>query len=260
MESLLIPFILILTQLQWTLIRGEVAWSTSDQKPLLFWLHLVGVWIGLSAAYSLIVNLFWRFIIFRKLVLGAASAGRHPMDTDSYVQRWKLWKYFEVAPADIRGFLLGGTVYKCWFERLGGAKIGSNVCLFPCGADPDIVEPEIIKIGDGAMINKACLIGHINTFGSLQINPVTVRGGASMRSLTRLSSGATLGRGATLLEHTLVLPGDLIDRGMMLQGAPAHEVTDHSDSTVVKFLKSEADNEADNANEMSPLLKKEDIP
>ena len=55
-----------------------------------------------------------------------------------------------------------------------------------------------------------------------------------MRSATRLSSGGVLGRRATLLEHTLVLPGDMVDKDTTVQGTPTSEYTG---SNVIAFVR-----------------------
>ena len=49
--------------------------------------------------------------------------------------------------------------------QLLGAKIGTNVCLYPNGGDPMMTEPDMVTIGDDASIDDASLIAHINTRG-----------------------------------------------------------------------------------------------
>lgn len=46
-----------------------------------------------------------------------------------------------------------------------GANIGKNVCLYPNGGDPMMTEPDLVTIDDGAAIDDASLVAHINTRG-----------------------------------------------------------------------------------------------
>merc|ERR1719399_2329980 len=87
-----------------------------------------------------------------------------------------------------------------------------------------MTEPDLVTLDDGACIDCASLICHINSRGAFGLNPLRVGPGACMRSTSRLLSGASMEANASLLEHTLVLGGDLVDENTIVQGWPANIV------------------------------------
>src|SRR5690348_7921802 len=60
-------------------------------------------------------------------------------------------------------------------------------------------------VGNGACVDSAALIGHLNSKGSFSLNTLTVGPGCCLRSGSRLLSGATMAPGSALLEHTLIM-------------------------------------------------------
>eukprot|EP00983_Pelagomonas_calceolata_P049674 1141625-Pelagomonas_calceolata.AAC.3 len=84
--------------------------------------------------------------------------------------------------------LLGGSIYIVWAFRsedtqketlhhiktLLGARIGRDVCLYPHGADPAMTEPDLVTIGNGACIDDAALVAHINARGNFELNQVKI--------------------------------------------------------------------------------------
>eukprot|EP00929_Paragymnodinium_shiwhaense_P104661 TRINITY_DN6927_c0_g1_i2.p1 TRINITY_DN6927_c0_g1~~TRINITY_DN6927_c0_g1_i2.p1 ORF type:complete len:1712 (+),score=350.83 TRINITY_DN6927_c0_g1_i2:139-5274(+) len=160
------------------------------------------------------------------LFMGRRVAGEYSWDKSSYCQRWQL--YLAVAP--VRHFasggldylsLLQGSQFLVWYYRALGAKIGKNVCLYPNGADPMMTEPEMVTIGDGACIDDASLIAHLNTQGVFSIGPLKVADHAVMRTSSRLQQAATLAEESVLLEHTLILPAETVRQKEWKQGWPA---------------------------------------
>jgi hypothetical protein len=123
------------------------------------------------------------------LLLGRRKVGEYPWDKSSYCQRWQLYLALE----DIRrgenrrsGVLdmIEGSQYLVWYFQALGAKIGTNVLLYPNGGfydlifllftsrafahfvvagDPMMTEPDLVTIGDDASVDDASLIAHINT-------------------------------------------------------------------------------------------------
>lgn len=91
-----------------------------------------------------------------------------------------------------------------------------------------MTEPELVQIGHYAAIDNASLIAHINSRGQFSLNTVVVGPGATLRSNSRLLSGAAMMPHSTLLEHTLVLGGDVVDEDDTMQGWPAESVAAHS--------------------------------
>ena len=156
-----------------------------------------------------------------------------PFVQSSYCQRWQVYLSATVIIRKAyfgNGILdhLNGSAYLVWFFRAHGCHIGRDVCLYPTGADPIMTEPELVQIGHYAAIDNASLIAHINSRGQFSLNNVVVGPGATLRSNSRLLSGAAMMPHSALLEHTLVLGGDVVDEDDTMQGWPAESVPSHS--------------------------------
>jgi hypothetical protein len=119
--------------------------------------------------------------------------------------------------------MLQGSQWLVWYFRALGGKIGKNVCLYPNGGDPMMTEPELVTIGDGASVDNASLIAHINTRGTFRLNPVKVGSYCVLKTMCRLLSGASMDDHSIMLEHTLVLAGETVDKGKVWQGWPSEK-------------------------------------
>jgi hypothetical protein len=80
-----------------------------------------------------------------------------------------------------------------------------------------MTEPELVTIGDGASVDNASLIAHINTRGTFRLNPVKVGSYCVLKTMCRLLSGASMDDHSIMLEHTLVLAGETVDKGKVWQ-------------------------------------------
>jgi len=166
-------------------------------------------------------------------IIGNRVPGRYNWDESSYCQRWQVYLS---ATCIIRNAYFGngildhlnGSAYLVSFFRAHGCHIGKDVCLYPTGADPIMTEPELVQIGHYAAIDDASLIAHINSCGEFSLNKVVVGPGATLRANSRVLSGAAMMAYSTLLEHSLVLGGDVVDEGDTMQGWPAEPVGAYS--------------------------------
>ena len=66
-----------------------------------------------------------------------------------------------------------------------------------------MTEPDLVTIEDGATVDDASLIGHLNSRGVFTLNRLHVGKGAGMRSFTRLLSGATMEASSRMLARRL---------------------------------------------------------
>ena len=109
-----------------------------------------------------------------------------------------------------------------WYRALGGL-IGKGCCLFPQGSDLLLVEPDLIRMGDRVCVNNASsIVCHLNTRGAFSLGTITLGDGATVRAFSRVMADATVAREARLLEHTLVMAGECLQRAQTRQGWPAH--------------------------------------
>ena len=118
--------------------------------------------------------------------------------------------------------MLTGTHYLVLYFRTLGAKIGKDCALYVGGELSLIItEPDLSEHGDRVAIDDASLSSHINSRGHFSLNRLSVGSRSSLRSGSRLLSGAEIGEDACLLEHTLIMSGDTADNGKTYQGWPA---------------------------------------
>lgn len=147
----------------------------------------------------------------------------------SYCQRWQLFLKLETfrrhcyGGYGILGMLTGSHWIVLYFRALG-ARIGKDCSLF-AGGLPSLMftEPDLLTLGDRVTVDDASLVGHINTRGKFDLNPLYVGDRSVLRSGSRLLSGARMESDSCLLEHTLVMAGDVVDEGVTMQGWPAEE-------------------------------------
>ncbi|MBX2804236.1 MAG: AMP-binding protein [Myxococcales bacterium] len=158
-------------------------------------------------------------------LLGRRVPGAHPWDASPYCQRWKVHQAIQrLHQSWLSGRslldLLGGSAYLVDYLRALGATVGRDVCLYPNGSDPMATEPDLLTIGDGATIDRAILVAHLNTRGQWELGPITIGRGVSLKSDARVLLWGAVEDGARLAEHTLVLGGDVVQRGEVWEGWP----------------------------------------
>ncbi|PWY85535.1 hypothetical protein BO83DRAFT_443384 [Aspergillus eucalypticola CBS 122712] len=190
-----------------------------------------GVLAAVMAAVTLIQTVVSLGIVIavKWILVGQRTEGSYPYDGSSYCQRWQIMRTIDILLEESFGgtgilSLLTGTAYLSWFYRAMGAKIGAD-CALNANGDPHIffTEPDLVTLGDRVTVDDASLVCHLNTRGDFELHTLKVGDRSVMRTGSRLLSGASMGKDACLLEHTLVLSGDHVEDGTTLQGWPAEE-------------------------------------
>lgn len=182
----------------------------------------------ISALLSILSVISIALVIAAKwIILGRRKPGSYDWDQSSYCQRWQLFLTIEAIRRKSFGGhgvlgLLTGTHFCVLYFRALGAKIGKDCALF-AGGRPSLMftEPDLLTLGDRVSVDDASLVGHINSRGKFSLNELSVGSRSVLRSGTRLLSGAKMGEDAILLEHTLIMAGDVADDGTAYQGWPA---------------------------------------
>ncbi|MEN0065438.1 MAG: AMP-binding protein [Myxococcota bacterium] len=159
------------------------------------------------------------------VLIGRRKPGPHPWDESPYCQRWKLHQAIQrLHQSWIGGRPLldsfGGSAFMVDYFRALGAQIGRSVCLYPNGADPMATEPDLLTIGDGAVIDRAIIVAHLNTRGQWELGPIAVGREVSLRSDSRVLMWGEVEDCAQLVEHTLVLGGEVVESGQIWSGWP----------------------------------------
>ena len=124
---------------------GNNFWTEMAEWRYLLLLVFVYLWVHM-------MHTVLRFVFdtgLKWLIIGRRTPGLYPWDKSSYCLRWKI---FESLCADSLHDLrfLGGSAFLPFFYNNMGSKIGRRVCLYPTGADPPMVEPDLVVIEDGA--------------------------------------------------------------------------------------------------------------
>eukprot|EP00662_Eupelagonemidae_sp_cell21_P046971 gene46971-59691_t len=160
-------------------------------------------------------------------IVGQRQTGLCSWDQSSYCQRWQLHLGLSCVRHSCYGDkvgvldLLGGSAWVVWYFRACGARIGSDVCLYPNGADPMMTEPDLCHIADltrvdciqRVTVDAASVISHMNTRGEFMLNTMRIGEGAVMRYGSRCLSGGTMEARSTLCERSLLLTGEVADEG-----------------------------------------------
>lgn len=160
-------------------------------------------------------------------LLGRRQPGNYDWDKSPYCQRWQLYLTIErLRRYCFRGHgilgMLTGTHWLVLYFRALGADVGDNCALFANGR-PSLMftEPDLIRIGDRTVVDDASVVAHVNTRGRFDLNRLDIGERCLLRSGSRLLSGANMRDDSALLEHTLVMGGDVVDKGWTMQGWPA---------------------------------------
>lgn len=203
---------------------GHPVYGHSPWRPvLIFSLFTAFIAIIHTAQAILAITMV---IAAKWALLGRRQVGNYDWDKSSYCQRWQLFLTFEklrrqcYSGNGILGMLTGSHYAVMYFRALG-ANIGKDCSLFSGGL-PSLMftEPDLLTLGDRVAVDDASLVSHINSRGVFNLNPLVVGDRSVLRSGARLLSGANMGEDATLLEHTLVMAGDIVDDGTTYQGWP----------------------------------------
>ncbi|KAI7099510.1 acetyl-CoA synthetase-like protein [Hortaea werneckii] len=199
----------------------------NNLRPLALYVYFTGIIIAIMAAQSVFVL---ALLIGSKWVLiGRRQQGNYDWDKSPYCQRWQLFLKLESLRRHCYGGhgilgMLTGTHWIVLYFRAMGLKCGKDCALF-AGGLPSLMftEPDLLTLGDRVSVDDASLVGHINTRGKFDLNPLHVGDRSVLRSGSRLLSGARMEADTCLLEHTLIMAGDVVDEGSTSQGWPAEE-------------------------------------
>ncbi|KAH7124703.1 hypothetical protein EDB81DRAFT_664597 [Dactylonectria macrodidyma] len=164
-------------------------------------------------------------------LLGRRMPGDYDWDKSPYCQRWQVFLCIEKLRRQcyrgngILGLLTGTSWIVLYFRALG-ARIGKDCALFANG-QPSLMftEPDLITLGDRVVVDDASVIAHINTRGKFGLNRLEIGDRCVLRTGSRLLSGAMMKDDSCLLEHTLIMGGDVVEERWTMQGWPAERFT-----------------------------------
>ncbi|KAI6781760.1 putative peroxisomal-coenzyme A synthetase-like protein [Emericellopsis cladophorae] len=189
-------------------------------------------WVVIAILTTLQAILALAIVISAKwILLGRRQPGNYDWDKSPYCQRWQLFLNIEkLRRTCYRGHgilgMLTGTHWIVMYFKMLGADIGDDCALFANGR-PSLMftEPDLIKLGNRVVVDDASVVAHINTRGKFDLNRLEIGDRCVMRSGSRLLSGAAMRDDSCLLEHTLIMGGDVVEERWTMQGWPAERYT-----------------------------------
>ncbi|KAI8666877.1 Carrier domain-containing protein [Fusarium sp. Ph1] len=203
----------------------------------------LSVWYDLAAVFILSLIMIAILTTFQAVfalaivicskwsLLGRRMPGNYDWDKSSYCQRWQIFLGIErIRRQCYQGNgvlgLLTGTSWIVFYFRALGADIGKDCALFANGT-PSLMftEPDLITLGNRVAVDDASVVAHINTRGKFDLNRLEIGDGCVLRTGSRLLSGAQMKKESCLLEHTLVMGGDVVNAKWTMQGWPAERFT-----------------------------------
>ncbi|KAG7435493.1 putative peroxisomal-coenzyme A synthetase [Fusarium oxysporum f. sp. raphani] len=212
-----------------------IMFRSSFPRGMNVWFDLVAIFLTMLAGIAVLSTiqsvLALVIIIGSKwLLMGRRTAGNYDWDKSPYCQRWQIFLGIERLRRHCykgNGILnlLTGTHWMVIYFKLMGAKIGKDCALFVNGT-PSLMftEPDLITLGDRVVVDDASVVAHINTRGKFDLNRVEIGDRCVLRTGSRLLSGAQMKSDSCLLEHTLIMGGDIVEERRTMQGWPAEEL------------------------------------
>ena len=196
-------------------------------RPLSIYFLVLAVMIPIMAAQAVLALAL--VAAAKWSLMGRRQPGKYDWDTSSYCQRWQVLLTIERIRRHCYGGngvigLLTGSYFAVLYFRALGATIGKDCALWAGGhASLLFTEPDLLTLGDRVAVDDASLVAHINSRGNFSLNSLSVGDRSVLRSGSRLLSGASMGQDSCLLEHTLIMAGDVAEEGATYQGWPADE-------------------------------------
>lgn len=127
-------------------------------------------------------------------------------NTLTYVMRYSFLEVITPTPLNIL------------FYKLMGMKVGKRVHI----NSANISDPSLITLGDGAVIGgSATIIAHYGQKGVMIIAPVIIGAKATIGIRATIMGDVQIGKGATVLPNSAVMPKTRILDGEIWGGVPA---------------------------------------
>jgi acetyltransferase-like isoleucine patch superfamily enzyme len=254
-----LPLLLSLQGAAYWLFDGSIHERGYHPKPHSFVtmylaVHFVFFWVNI-----LRVCLWFLIEVYAKqAIMGRRQEGRFNYDSTDYAQRWELYQLISKVRRFSRfNFLdfFAGTPYMTSYFRALGGRIGENCVLYPAGADPFMPEPDLVVMGDRCVIDRASLVAHLNTRGNFELAKIVLESDCTLRTQSRLQQGVYMEAGSQLLEKSVAMTGEVIERNSVWLGCPASCWFLHSDSSLARGFSDES--LEDSSGETSQLLSRQ---
>lgn len=116
------------------------------------------------------------------------------------------------------------TPFGIWFLKAMGMRIGRHAFI----NTEYISDPRLIRIGkDAALGGSVRIFAHYGGGGHLVVAPVDIGDRATIGVAATIMGDVEVGRGATVLPHSVLLPGSRVGEGETWGGVPARRIDRH---------------------------------
>lgn len=114
------------------------------------------------------------------------------------------------------------TPFGVWFLKAMGMKVGRHAFI-----NTELIsDPRFIEIGDDAALGGSVRIfAHYGGGGNLVLAPVKIGNRATLGAGACVMGDVEVGDGATVLPHSVLLPGTRVPAGETWGGVPARRIT-----------------------------------
>jgi len=115
------------------------------------------------------------------------------------------------------------TPFSPWFLRAMGMKLGKRVFI----NTEFISDPRLITLGDDVVVGGSVhLFAHFGGGGHLTVAPVLIGDRATIGQKATVMGDVEVGADATVLPHSVLLPGSRVGAGETWGGVPARRISD----------------------------------
>jgi len=113
------------------------------------------------------------------------------------------------------------TPFGLWFLKAMGMKVGKRAYI-----NTELLsDPQLITLDDDVVIGgSATIFAHYGGGGHLVIEPVHIKSGATIGLRATIMGDVIVGASATLLPHSVLLPGSRVGDGETWGGVPARPI------------------------------------
>jgi len=141
------------------------------------------------------------------------------------------------------------TPFGPWFLRAMGMRIGRRAFI-----NTELIsDPCLIRIGDDAVIGGAVhLFAHYGGGGHLTIAPVVIGDRATIGLGATVMGDVVIGADATLLPHSVLLPGSRVGAGETWGGVPARPLSERARDRLKALRAGHAHAGVTNAHDVGP--------
>lgn len=113
------------------------------------------------------------------------------------------------------------TPFGIWFLKAMGMKLGRHAFI----NTEYISDPQLITLGDDVAIGgSARIFAHYGGHGNLVVSPVIIGSRATIGLAATVMGDVHVGADATILAHSVIMPGSRVGEGETWGGVPARRI------------------------------------